>query len=265
MDLYLSKLIPLFIYPLGFAVLLSVLATGLLGVSAGLARLFLFVAVIVLWGASTPMFADYLGLTLEGQYPPVAVAATPVADVIVVLGGAVGGAKPPRVVPDLSAAADRVLHAARLYRAGKAPVVLISGGNIPWLGSTMPEAKLIQALLEEWGVPAASIISEAASRNTYENAVLSRQVLAEHGLQRVLLVTSALHMPRALATFKTAGIDAVPGATDFAVTYRDHLTLIDFLPDAEALSRTTYAMREYVGYAYYRWKGWIAVEQPDFH
>jgi uncharacterized SAM-binding protein YcdF (DUF218 family) len=258
-DLYLSKLIPLFIYPLGFALVLSILAMGILGISAGLARLFLFVAVTVLWGASTPFFADYLGLTLEGQYPPVAVEETPTADVIVVLGGAVAGAAPPRITVDLSDAADRVLHAARLYRAGKAPVVLISGGAIPWLGSDIPEAGSIQTLLEEWGVPGASIIAEAASRNTYENAVLSKDVLAEHGLQRVLLVTSALHMPRALATFKSAGIDAVPAATDFTVTYKDQRTVIDFLPDAGALSRTTNAIKEYVGYAYYWWKGWIAV------
>ena len=85
------------------------------------------------------------------------------------------------------------------------------------------------------------------------------QVLAEYGLQRVLLVTSALHRPQTLASFKSAGIDAVPAATDFTVTYKDQRTVIDFLPDAEALSRTTDAIKEYVGYAYYRWKGWIVV------
>ena len=259
MDLYLSKLIPLFIYPLGLALVFSMFAMSILGVSARLARLFLFVAVSVLWGASTPIFADYLGLTLEQQYPPVAVEDTLTVDAIVVLGGAVAGTKPPRITLDLSDAADRVLHAARLYRAGKAPVVLISGGGIPWLGSDIPEAGSIQTLLEEWGVPAESIIAEAASRNTCENAVLSKQVLTERGLQRVLLVTSAMHMLRALATFQSAGIDAVPAATDYTVTYRDWRTVIDFLPDAGALLRTTYAIKEYVGYAYYRWKGWIEV------
>ena len=73
MDLYLSKLIPLFIYPLGFALVLASLATGILGVSAGLARLFLLVAILVLWGASTPILSEYLRLTLERQYPPVTV------------------------------------------------------------------------------------------------------------------------------------------------------------------------------------------------
>ena len=259
MDLYLSKLVPLFIYPLGFALVVTVLAMGILRLSAGLARLFLGVAVIVLWGASTPIFSDYLCLTLEGRYPPIAIEATPTTDAIVVLGGGVAGPAPPRVTDDLSDAADRVLHAARLYRAGKAPVVLVTGGAIPWLGSDLPEAATMQALLEEWGVPGASILLEGASRNTYENAEFSKPLLAERGLQQVLLVTSALHMPRALATFQSAGIDAVPAATDYTVIYRDWRTVIDFLPDARALSRTTDAIKEYVGYAYYRWQGWISV------
>jgi len=259
MDLYLSKLIPMFIYPLGFALVVSILATGILGLSARLARLFLFVAVTVLWVASMPIVADYLNWTLERQYPPVAVEDTPTTDAIVALGGGVSGPAPPRLTLDLSDAADRVLHAARLYRAGKAPVVLVSGGVIPWLGSYLPEASSMQSLLEEWGVPGGSILAEGASRNTYENSVFTRQLLAEHGLHRVLLVTSAMHMPRALATVTSVGIDAMPAPTDFTVIYRDHRTLIDFLPDAKALSHTTDAIKEYIGYEYYRWKGWITI------
>ena len=160
MDLYLSKLIPLFIVPLGFALVISILAMGILGLSVRLARLFLFVAVSVLWVASTPIFAGYLGLTLENRYPPVGIEATPTADAIVVLGGAVGGQGPPRITVDLTDAADRVLHTARLFRAGKAPVVLVSGGAISWLGTDIPEAASVRTLLEEWGVPGASILVE---------------------------------------------------------------------------------------------------------
>ena len=257
MDLFLSKLIPLFIYPLGFTLVVSILAMGILRLSPRWARFLLLVAVGVLWVASMPIVADYLNWPLERQYPPVAVEDTPTADAIVVLGGGVSGPAPPRLTLDLSDAADRVLHAARLYRAGKAPVVVVSGGVIPWLGLDIPEASSMQKLLQEWGVPGGSIHAEGASRNTHENAVFTRQLLVEQGLQRVLLVTSAMHMRRALATFTSAGIDAVPAATDYTVTYRDHRTVIDFLPDAKALSRTTDAIKEYIGYAYYRWRGWI--------
>jgi hypothetical protein len=120
-----------------------------LWLSARLARLLLFVGVIVMWVASTPIVADYMGLRLESWYPPVAVEATPAADAIVVLGGGVEGPAPPRITVELSDAADRVLHAARLYRAGKAPVVLLSGRAIPWLASDVPEAEAMQSLLEE--------------------------------------------------------------------------------------------------------------------
>jgi uncharacterized SAM-binding protein YcdF (DUF218 family) len=65
-------------------------------------------------------------------------------------------------------------------------------------------------------------------------------------------------MPRALATFQSAGIDATPAATDFRVAHQDRRTAIDFLPDAEALLHTTDAIKEYIGYAYYWWKGWVA-------
>jgi uncharacterized SAM-binding protein YcdF (DUF218 family) len=127
-----------------------------------------------------------------------------------------------------------------------------------------PQAEAMQSLLEERGVLAASIIFETRSRNTRENAVFAEQLLAGHGLQRVLLVTSSMHMPRALATFRTAGIDAVAAPTDFTVTYRDHRTVIDFLPDAGALAHTTHAIKEYIGFAYYRWRGWITAERNQY-
>jgi uncharacterized SAM-binding protein YcdF (DUF218 family) len=238
---------------------MSILAAAVVGRSAGLARLPLVLGIVVLWGAATPILSDSLGASLEWRSPPVAVQASPSADAIVVLGGAVEGARPPRCTLDLSDHADRVLHAARLYRAGKAPLVLVSAGYIPWLGVQRPEAESIRVLLQEWGVPDRAIVSESTARNTHENAVATQGVLEERGLARVLLVTSALHMPRALATFRSAGIDAVPAPTDFTVTERLRRTLIDYLPDARALSRTTDAVKEYIGYAYYGWKGRIAV------
>ena len=101
MDLYLSKLIPQFIYPLGFALMVSILATGILGISAWLAWPFLFVAVSIFWVTSTPFVADVLYLTLEGQYLPVAVEETATADTIVVLCGGVAGPAPLWITLDL--------------------------------------------------------------------------------------------------------------------------------------------------------------------
>jgi uncharacterized SAM-binding protein YcdF (DUF218 family) len=98
--------------------------------------------------------------------------------------------------------------------AGKARFVIASGGA---LRKGPAETYAMAALLTAWGVPQEAIILETASRNTYENAINSKRLLEAHGLHQVLLVTSALHMPRALALFRALGIDAGPAPTDFEV------------------------------------------------
>ncbi len=130
MGLFLSKVLTQLILPLGFGSFL--LISGLffrrtrfgLGVS-GLGMLWLW-----LW--STPIFSDWIRFSLEKRYPPISLANVPRADAIIVLGGAMGGAIAPRRFPDLGSAADRVWHAARLFLAGKAPWILLSGGRLPW-------------------------------------------------------------------------------------------------------------------------------------
>jgi uncharacterized SAM-binding protein YcdF (DUF218 family) len=150
-----------------------------------------------------------------------------------------------------------VWHAARLYEAGKAPLIVASGGTLPWKDQEFREAPVMQRLLVSWGVPADSILLESTSANTYQNATNTAEVVAERGIDRVLLVTSALHMRRALATFRSVGIEAVPAATDYRVV-EGRTTLLDLLPSAGALDGSTAAIREYVGYIVYDWRGWIA-------
>lgn len=258
MELFLSKLLPLFIYPLGLSILLAIVAVAFFSWKRrrpGIAIPSL--SVIILWMSSTPALSDYLRARLERSYLPVAVSESPVADAIVILGGAVGGANFPRIDTDLGDASDRVLHAARLYQAGKAPVVIAVGGSIPWLGTAIPESLAMSGLLQEWGVPEQAIILEGESVNTYQNAINTRRLMDERGLKRVLLVTSALHMPRALATFRAVGVDALPSPTDYKVVNKEERTILDFLPEAEALLGTTRAMKEYLGLVVYRWRGWI--------
>ena len=116
MDLYLSKLISLFVFPLGFTLILMIGGIAVLSKWIRLAQISLTLATLLLWGTATPIAADYLCSLLEWRNPPVPVEQTPFADAIVVLGGAVSGPAPPRLTADLSGRADRVLHAMRLYR-----------------------------------------------------------------------------------------------------------------------------------------------------
>lgn len=253
--LLLAKILSQFAYPL--------LASLLLAASAGVllwrgrrrsGALLLAAALGWLWLWSTPAFSNWFRATLEQRYPAAPLAQLPTADAIVVLGGLVEGAAPPeRLDPNLGAAADRIWHAARLYRAGKAPWVLANGGNLPWSGIEQPESAIMAELLQELGVPAAAILRESSSRTTRENRDRSLPILHAHGVRRILLVTSALHMPRALALFRATDLEVIPAPTDFEIHSPNNAHLLRWLPDAQALADGTRAIKEYLGRLVDRW------------
>lgn len=210
----------------------------------------------VLWLASTPVLSEALVAAVESRNPPVPMDAVPAADAIVVLGGAIGPARPPRLAADLSDGADRVLHAARLFRAGKAPLVIVSGGAGPVGGDDAPESRDVADLLVEWGVPRGAVVEEASALDTRGNAVETKRLLDARGAKRVLLVTSALHMPRAAAAFRAAGVEVIPAPTDFLAVTPARRTLLDFLPDATALEHSTAVVHEGIGALWYALHGW---------
>jgi uncharacterized SAM-binding protein YcdF (DUF218 family) len=255
--LFLSKLLPVFVMPLGLALgLAAVGSVFALRARPGSATVCFGVAMAWLWIAATPAFAEWLLGTLEWQHPPRALSDTPPAEVAIVLGGAVGQLVPPRAALDLSASSDRILHATRLYRAGKVGRVLVAGGNLPWLVTAVPEADLIRELLVEWGVPADRIEIGGQSRNTYENAREVAHMRTRRPFASALLVTSAAHMPRALAVFRRAGLPVVPSTTDVDIVDGGPSTILRWLPDAGALEMSTRAIKEWIGYWVYRARGY---------
>jgi uncharacterized SAM-binding protein YcdF (DUF218 family) len=120
-------------------------------------------------------------------------------------------------------------------------------------------------ILKTLGVPDSAILQDPTSLNTYQNAVNVRQIIKERGIGRVLLVTSAMHMPRSLQIFQRQGIKAIPAPTDFLITQQElkepnssaQATLLNLLPDADRLRMTTRAIKEYIGTIIYRLRGWL--------
>jgi uncharacterized SAM-binding protein YcdF (DUF218 family) len=219
----------------------------------------LVVVTLLLWLAATPWLSGNLQSLLERRAGDASAETLPRADAIVVVGGTLS---PPGATggdANLSSAADRLVYAARLYALGKAPVILISGGQRSGEAS---DAESVHAatLLAGWGIPASAILTETESINTYENAVYSKLMLDQHGLKSVLLVTSAMHMPRALATFKSAGIKATPAPTDFEASGPGPSGVIAWTASPAALEVTTRALKEFVGWLVYRNRGWITGE-----
>lgn len=257
MFVYVSKLLSPLVYPLGLSFSLWVAAIVLRwrGRRQWAERL-VWSGVGVLLFFSNPGVSGVLLGSLENDFAPQPPEQTPRADAIVVLGGVTAAPIPPRATVEVHDAFDRLLHGVRLWKAGRAPVLVLSGGVITYLvGSDVPEAERLATMAGEQGVPRRAMLLESASRNTRENAVYTARLLAENGLKRVLLVTSASHMRRACAAFRQAGVEVVPAPTDIQVVPRPfHPARL--LPDVESLRASTRAVKEYVGLAVYWMRGW---------
>jgi len=156
----------------------------------------------------------------------------------------------------LQAGADRVWFGATLFHAGRAPLVILSGGSAEELGIVWPEAPAMAAFIRDLGVPEAALMLESGSRTTRENAINTLPMLQARGINRILLVTSAQHMPRALATFRKLGIDAIAAPTDFEASRPTGYWLLRWMPSAAALERSSRALKEYIGIWVYRMSGW---------
>ena len=255
--IYLSKILPQLMLPLGLAFVLGILAV--ITLSLGLRRVSgvaTLMAVLILSVSSMPIVAESVYGRLEARFPPEPMTEIPLSSCIVLLGGAVGSPWPPRQDIELTEASDRVYKAAQLYRSGKGGRVFVAAGNQPWSQPGPSEASLIGELLVEWGVPADAIQLEGRSRNTRENALNIKPMLEETGCDRSLLVTSAAHMQRALASFRAVGLYAYPVSTDVRVVQKSGHSAMDFFPDASALAMTSDAIREWMGQKVYEWKGW---------
>jgi uncharacterized SAM-binding protein YcdF (DUF218 family) len=179
MFLFLSKLLPLFLYPLGLACVLMVVALVMSWRSPRWVPVPVALALIVLLLGSNSWVANSLVRSLEWQQIPEK--ELPTADAIVVLGGATKSAFPPRPAVDLSEEGDRVLYGAQLYREGKAPLVIASGGRVDWRGGGPSESGDMAEVLETLGVPTSAILQDPSSLNTYQNAVNVRQIMKERG------------------------------------------------------------------------------------
>ena len=144
----------------------------------------------------------------------------------------------------------RLQYAAFLQHETTLPL-LVSGGAAPGSASGVAVASsMARALREDFNTPVKWI--EAESPNTAANAALSARMLREAGIKRILLVTHAMHMPRAQAAFEREGLEVVAAPTVFhsRVPWSPWM----LLPSANGLARSYYASHEWVGLAWYRWK-----------
>lgn len=261
---YLSKALPPLVYPLGLAVVLLVVSLFLRRWPRWQTGL-VIAAILVIWLGGNRIVSMTVVRSLEWRYAAPAVA--PQAEAIVVLGGGVNPPGPPRPMAEMNEAGDRLTYAAKLYQEGVAPHLLLSGGGVTVDGQQLyPEAETMAELLTLMGVPREALWLETESRNTYENAVESKRLLDPKGINRIVLVTSALHMPRAVAIYEKQGFDVIPAPTDYLVTEEDWalntapnlwLQIYNLAPTADQMDKLTDALKEYFGILVYGLRGWL--------
>lgn len=256
-----------FLYSLLLSLLDPVLASAVLLVAGvlptrrpTLRRLCVGLALAVIMVCGNNWVVGAMLRSLERQHLPQS--PMPQADIIAVLGGGTAPRLYPRPTVEVDDSGDRVLYAAELFRRGHAPQIAVSG-NVSIGGiATRPASEDMAELLGMLGVPASAIVLERKAQNTHDHVVYLCPLFRERNIRRVLLVTSAVHMPRSLRVFRhgCTSVDYVPAPTDFLAPESElvpwYRQVADLLPSSRALLHFSAAAHEYAGLFYYRLRGW---------
>ena len=208
---------------------------------------------VVFW--SLPASSLWAGGRLEQMYPYKTPTSLPVTQAIVVLGGSTANGRHNWFEPyDNERARARVDAAAELYKAGRAPKVVVSGAA---LEGSVSESQIMANALRQQGVPESAIVQESNSLTTYENALYTARELEKMGIHSVILVTSALHMPRSMGVFKRQGIDPIAAPATPQITVPDDPHFAFWQPDLRTLDASRSIIKEYAGMLVYWLRGWL--------
>ena len=255
MFVFLSKLLDLLLSPLSWGLLLGLLSLVLRRRRARLAAGLQGVGLLALYVCATEPVANLMQRWVEAgavsTYQP-----GEVYDAVIVLGGMVDADATERSGrPEYTPAVERILRGFELLREGRARQVLLSAGTLDTRPGALVEAEVLERQLLLWGVEPGRIVTEGRSRNTRENALESERLIRERGWRKLVLVTSAAHMPRALGTFEAVGLH--PDTLVVDVRAHDwHPRLAWWQPRASNLAAVTDALRELFGRLVYRLRGW---------
>ena len=244
--IYLHKLLPLIASPL-----FLVISLLLCGVISRRRSISLF-AVGILVLCSLPIISNKLISQLEKDYVLRPADSAQTADAVVVLSGMVHTIRgSDGLVYEWGEASDRIFAGIQLMIEQKAPRLVLTGGKLPW-SVGIPEGEYLKEIAIKYGISEHSIQITENVQNTDQEAKAVASLLKQRD-PKIILVTSAFHMPRAQKVFEASGLLVIPFPVDF-LTGAKQTTIIDFMPNAEALSKTSFVIREIIGRLYYHLK-----------
>ena len=197
---------------------------------------------------SLPVVSGQLIKFLEQNYTPTNPNEIVRADTVVVLSGMIRTIKQNNgIYYEFSDAVDRVFAGIELLKLNKAQKIILTRGKLPWsLG--MPEGEFLARFVKSQGVNKNQIILTEAVQNTNDEAIAVSKILPENS--KIILVTSAFHMPRAETVFENQNLKVIPYAVDFR-SVEKKIDVLDFLPQANAFKDSSFYFREIIGRTYY--------------
>ena len=244
--IYLHKILPLIFSPLMLVIMLVLLGAYLKSKKITLT------GIVILVICSLPIISNKLISYLEINYTPQKISNISSADAIVVLSGMVNTIKTNDGYKyEFNNAVDRFISGIDLYKNNKAPYLVFTRGKYRW-SVGIPEGEYLKEMAIKYGVPSDSIILTENVENTDEEAKSLKKIF-NNKKTKLILVTSASHMPRAIKVFKAADLNVIAYPVDFK-TKNKNFTIIDLIPSAGSFSATNYFVREIIGRTYYKLK-----------
>ncbi len=250
---YLSKIVFIFLKPITWIVFLSLLS--LITKRKKLRKWATLGSISLIIFFSNPAILNLVLSIYEGQATPFHQLDNDY-DFVILLGGFSNLDKEDGTAYSMNERGNRLLTTMELYKQGNAAKILMTGGSGDIWQDKASEALVVQDFLLRMDMDSSDILVESKSRNTYENAKFTKELLNElqQGNAKCLLVTSAFHMPRAKRLFIKQGIDITPYPTDFMnrpLNRPDHI----FLPSGKTLWLWDLIIKEWVGIISYRIAG----------
>ncbi len=200
----------------------------------------------LLWLFCTPLVADWSAAVIERDFPPLTQRPSDTQAIVVLAGGVIPPAAPEFRQQLGERSLRRCLRAAELYRQGPPCLVLAAGGKVDKSLPGEAEGIAMREMLLRLGVPATDIAVESHSLDTFENAVNAGSVLTQRGINRIVLVTDAMHLRRASSLFRRQGLTVTPAASHcYASEFRWEVFAV--LPDLNAAGINAAVFRELLG------------------
>ena len=241
--IYLHKILPFFLSPLGVSLSLLILFFFYRK------KLFVFLSLIILLISSNPLVANYLTMRLEEPYYPIPVQNIKKHDFVVVLSGMIHQVGNKNFKKYEWGDPDRFFAGIELIKNKKASNLIFTAGQLPWTENWKPEGYILKDKAVNMGIPEENIFVTDKVKNTYEESVAVLKLIPKN--TSIILVTSTFHMKRSKYLFEKQGFNITPFPVDFKIS-SSNFTFLDLIPSVGSLQKTSIFIRENIGRLYYK-------------